>query len=139
MSKRAFQSQSQVFGCAFAAVVFAFMGLGGLLAESSVAGKIAAVGLCGSIVAVFLRYGQAKVIASSEGVDVRNPFTHYSLKWGQIEDFHLGRWRLNPSVCLIRLRDGQTKPALGVFENNSAFGGGPKLVAELNEELRRSR
>ena len=138
MSKRTFQSQSQVAGCAFAAVIFSFLGLGGLLSDSSLVGKIAAVGLCGPAVVLFLRYGQAKVISTVDGVEVRNPFTRYSLSWADIEDFYLGRWRFNPSVCLIRLRDGNTKPAFGVFANGSGLGGGRKLVAELNEELRRS-
>jgi hypothetical protein len=112
--------------------------LGGLLSESPLAGRIATVGSCGLLAVILLRYGQAKVISTEDGVDVRNPFSHYSLRWTEIEDFYLGRWRLNPRACLIRLRNGDTKPALGVFVNNSGFGGGLDLVAELNEELRRS-
>lgn len=135
VTKRRFQSQSQMVGCAFAAVVFSFLGLGGLLSESSLAGKLAVVGVCGLLVAFLLRYGQAKVISTVDGIEIRNPFTHYSLRWAEIERFDLGRWKLSPGVCLVRLRDGETKPALGVIENSSGFGGGLRLVADLNEEL----
>ncbi|MBS1879290.1 MAG: PH domain-containing protein [Actinobacteria bacterium] len=138
VSKRTFQSQSQVVACAAAAVVFSFIGLGGLLSASSLAGKVGAVALCAPMVAVALRYGQARLISTVDGVEVRNPFSRYSLRWTEIERFELGRWRISPGVCLVRLRDGETKPALGVFENSSGFGGGVELVAELNEELRRS-
>jgi hypothetical protein len=138
MPTRTFQSRSQVVGCAFGAVVFGFIGLGGLLSESSLAGKVAIFILCGLIVTILLRYGQARMITTIEGVDVKNPFSRFSLRWADIESFQLGRSGINPRVCLIRLHDGKTKPALGVFLNNSGFGGGPKLVEELNRELHRS-
>ncbi|MBS1884175.1 MAG: PH domain-containing protein [Actinobacteria bacterium] len=139
MHRQTFQSQSQVVAAAGVAVVTLFIGVGGLLSGSSLAGKVAVVAGCGIVIVGALRVGQAKLISTPTGVEVSNPFSHYSVAWSEIEKFELGRWKINPALCLIRLRDGGIKPVHGIFENNSGFGGGPKLVTELNEELRRLR
>jgi hypothetical protein len=137
MSEQTYQSRSQMVACAVGAVVFFFIGLSGLIAESSLGGKIGAICLGWIPSVVLYRYAQARLTSTTDGVRVSNPFSSYRLGWTEIERFELGRWKISPAVCLIQLRDGQTKPVLGVIENSIGSGGGRESVDELNKELHR--
>ena len=71
-----------------------------------------------------------------EGLHVINLLTVFDLTWDEIDRFEIGRWKLLPAVCLIRLRNGETSHIFGI-EENFYFPGesGRKLVDELNAEL----
>lgn len=79
----------------------------------------------------------AGVFVSPNGLHIANVFGSFDLKWEDVEGFEMGRWKILPLTCLISLRDGRIKHAVGI-EESARFprGDGVKMVEELNEELR---
>jgi hypothetical protein len=73
MSEQTYQSRSQMVACAVGAVVFFFIGLSGLIAESSLGGKIGAICLGWIPSVVLYRYAQARLTSTTDGVRVSNP------------------------------------------------------------------
>jgi hypothetical protein len=84
----------------------------------------------------FGRLATAGVFATHKGVQVKNIFSGFSLRWDEIDRFAIGRWKLLPYTCLIYLRDGSMLHAIGIEENtNFANGSAEEIVRELNDEL----
>jgi len=84
------------------------------------------------------RFTRAGIVTSEHGIHVVNLFTSFDLRWGEITEFRVGRWKLLPYACRIELRDGSAKVALGIQERtNFPSGSAETMAAELNEELGR--
>ena len=138
MSTRTFQSHASTAGAFFGAVAFFCLGLSELVFAPGIERKLAWAFLCLIVVALTISYGQAKLISNADGIEVRNPFSSYSIGWYEIEGFERGRRRHDLAVCLIRLQDGDCKAIRGIGANwTSGESGGERLAAELNEELYR--
>jgi hypothetical protein len=89
---------------------------------------------------LFLRLAAAAIVASENGIYVRNVFSSFDLKWEGIQRFDIGRWKLLPYVCLIHLRDGSVKHAMGISEStNFPNKSAERMTDELNEELANRR
>jgi hypothetical protein len=132
---RVYQSKLPMVGGAFGAVAFFFIGAAALIAAPSVAQRViwGAFGLATS--ACMYRYAQSNLEARADGIRVSNPWSAFELPWQDIRRFEIGRWKLSSAVCLIHLRDGTVKPAIGVAEGNLSNGSAERMVAELNDEL----
>jgi hypothetical protein len=113
-----------------------FLGLTAAIAAPSIGAKLAC-GMVGMLIAVAgYRYGESNVTASSEGVAIRNPLSSYELHWGEVERFDIGRWKIEPAVCLVHQVDGSVRPAYGVAERgNLPNGSARRMIDELNQEL----
>jgi len=136
---RTYQSKLPMVGGAFGAVGFFFIGASALIAAPSLAQKViwGAVGLVAS--GCMYRYARSDLKARTDGIRVSNPWSRFELRWQDIRRFEVGRWKLSSAVCLIQLRDGTVKPAIGVAEGNLLTGSAERMVAELNDELNRRR
>lgn len=132
---RVYQSKLPMVGGAFGAVAFFFIGASALIAAPSVAQKViwGAFGLATSV--CMYRYAQSNLKAYPGGIRVSNPWSRFELPWQDIRRFEVGRWKVSSAVCLIHLRDGTVKPAIGVAEGNLSNGAAERMVAELNDEL----
>lgn len=132
---RIYQSKPPMVGGAFGAVAFFFIGASALIAAPSIAQKViwGAIGLATS--ACMYRYAQSNLAARPGGIRVSNPWSRFELSWLDIQRFEIGRWKLSSAVCLIHLREGTVKPAIGVAEGNLSNGSAERMVADLNEEL----
>jgi hypothetical protein len=87
-------------------------------------------------VAFAYRFARARAIASPDGLHVINLMGSFDLDWEEIDRFEIGRWKLLPAVCLIRLRNGETSHIYGIEENYFLSGeSGRRMVDELNAEL----
>ena len=87
-------------------------------------------------IAFAYRFARARGVASPEGLHVINLMTVFDLSWDEIDRFEIGRWKILPAVCLIRLQNGETSHIYGIEENYFFPGeSGRKLVEELNAEL----
>ncbi|MGB7587555.1 MAG: hypothetical protein WBM00_02485 [Solirubrobacterales bacterium] len=130
-----YQGKLPMVGGAFGTIAFFFIGVSALIAAPSVAQKVTwgAFGLATS--ACMYRYAQSSLTARSGGIRVSNPWSRFELPWQAIRRFEIGRWKLSSAVCLIRLRDGTVKAAIGVAEGRLSTGSAERMVAELNEEL----
>lgn len=133
--ERTYQSKAPMVGAAFGVIVFFFIGASCLVAAPSLAQKLGPGTICLLTSAALYRYGQSKLVTTEDGVRVSNPWARHELRWEQIDRFELGRWRINPAVCLIRHVDGGVTPVIGVGEGNLATGYAQKSVDALNVEL----
>lgn len=132
---RVYQSKLPMVGGAFGTVAFFFIGVSALMAAPSVSQKVigGTFGLATSV--CMYRYARSNLAALPDGIRVCNPWSRFELPWQDIRVFEIGRWKLSSAVCLIYLRDGTVKPAIGVAESNLSTGSAQRVVAELNEEL----
>ncbi|MGC1164489.1 MAG: hypothetical protein WA862_00120 [Solirubrobacterales bacterium] len=133
--ERTYQSKVPMVGAAIGTIIFFFIGASCIIAAPSLGQKLGYGSICLLTSAALYRYGQSSLVAMEEGVRVGNPWSHYELRWEQIDRFELGRWRINSAVCLIRQVDDGIKPAVGIAEGNLANGSAQKLIDELNAEL----
>jgi Bacterial PH domain len=108
---------------------------------NSTAAKMLAILFCVGLTVVCLRMAWAAVIASQDGIHVRNVFGSLDVKWGEIERFDIGQIGLLPQVCRIHTNEGRVLRAFGIQDRNIAVTRpkverpAQKLVAELNKEL----
>lgn len=86
---------------------------------------------------VGLRAGFSFLSMTKTGVHVSNTFSSFDIKWAEIDQFVIGRWKLLPYVCLIILKNGRTLHATGVQEARVGDGSAQDMVADLNTELAR--
>jgi hypothetical protein len=135
--ERTHQSTAPMVGAAFGTFMFLVIGVSSIFAAPSIAQKLGYGSICLLTSAALYRLGQSKLVTTEDGVRVSNPWSRYELRWEQIDRFELGRWRLNPAVCLIRHVDGSIKPAIGVAEGNLGTGSAQKSVDALNDQLAR--
>ncbi len=84
-----------------------------------------------------LRAGFSSLTMTSTGVHVSNTFSRFDIKWAEIDQFVIGRWKLLPYVCLIILKNGRILHATGVQEARVGDDAAKNMVAELNTELAR--
>jgi hypothetical protein len=136
-TKRVYRSKEQ----AILSAIIGMIGLGaaiGLLIESKkAAGAIFTVLYFVVSLPIIFRFACSHISTSENGVHVVNVLSGSKIRWEEIETFSIGRWTLLPYVCLIHLRNGEAKHAVGIQERtNFADGSGEKLVGELNAELR---
>jgi hypothetical protein len=62
-----------------------------------------------------IRRGLARVIIDDVWVTVKNPLRTYRVRKDEIRTFEIGNWSFaSPGICLLRMKDGTTRPALGV-------------------------
>jgi hypothetical protein len=135
--ERIYQSKAPMVGAAFGAMMFLFLGVSSILAAPSLMQKVGYGSICLLTSAALYRFGRADLTTTEEGIRVRNPWSHYELRWEQIDRFELGRWRLNPAVCLVHRIDGDTRPAMGIAEGNLGTGSAQKTIKGLNDQLAR--
>jgi hypothetical protein len=134
MSNR-YQSMGPMVGAAFGTVMFFLIGASCMIAAEPLVQKLGYGSICLLASAALYRYGQSNLMTTADGVRVSNPWSHYELRWEQIDRFELGRWRISSAVCLIRGVDGEIRPVVGIAEGNLASGSAQKTVDELNDEL----
>lgn len=132
-----YQSTLPMAAAGVAAIVFFLIGLSSAFNAPSIAGKSAYAIICFSTSAALFRCAQAKLVTTDEGVRVSNPWSRFELRWEEIDRFELGRWRINPAVCLVRQIDGEVRPVIGLAESNFRTGAVARDVEELNRELER--
>jgi hypothetical protein len=85
-----------------------------------------------------LRAGFSSLTTTGDGIRVSNTFSSFALQWSDVERFEIGRWKLLPYVCLIRLKDGRTLHATGIQESTRLGDGSAEdMVESLNAELAR--
>jgi len=81
------------------------------------------------------RVALAGVQVRDSGITVRNPFSHRFIKWDEVEEFSLGRYRLLSRLGIARLRDGSRVPLFGIQAIESAFNPGDRQAHEIVERL----
>jgi hypothetical protein len=133
--ERTYRSKAPMVGAAFGTIMFFFIGASSVIAAPSFAQKLGYGSICLLTSAALYRYGQSNLVTTEKGIRVSNPWSQYDLRWEQIDRFEIGRWRINPAVCRIRLVGGGARPAIGVAESNFASGSAQKMVDDLNDEL----
>jgi hypothetical protein len=132
--ERTFQSKPQMVAGAFGIVSFFFIGVS-VVAFGSVPEKLGLGSLCLLVCVALYIYAQSNLRSGEEGISVSNPWSRYEVRWDQIDRFEVGRWRLNQAICLIRLRDGDVRPVIGIAESNFSTGSAQGIVDQLNDEL----
>ena len=84
------------------------------------------------------RFIRSGIEVFDSGVRVRNIFSTLELPWQQIDKFEIGDSGFLSMVCLIRLKGGETRRAVGIQERtNFPSGSAEAIVEELNSELAR--
>jgi hypothetical protein len=137
MTKHVYRSSGQAIIAGIIGVIGCGVAIGMLLESKTIAGFIFVVGYFAVLLPVIVRLALSRVTVSESGVYVANVFSRRKLHWTDVEKFEIGRWKIFPYVCLIRLRDGGIVHAFGIQERTSfADGSGKKLAGELNAELR---
>jgi hypothetical protein len=95
------------------------------------------------VTAALLWCAAACVRVGDTGIRVVNPFGIRRVPWDAIESFSVGRAGPLQRVALVHLAGGGTHYLFGIQGANPRTQPGPglaeRLVAELNEELRRRR
>jgi hypothetical protein len=137
MTKHVYRSSEQAIVAGIIGVIGCGVAVGMLLEAKKMAGFVFVVVYFAVLLPIIVRLALARVTASEGGVYVANVFSSRKLPWTDIEKFEIGRWKIFPYVCLIRLRDGRIEHAFGIQERtNFSDGSGKKLAGELNAELR---
>jgi hypothetical protein len=135
-SPRRYYSRHQAIAIGVIVVVFFAIMSGGLFASPYVEVKafVAVSLLLMGVVGV--RFIRAGVEVFESGIRVRNVFSTFEVPWQQIEKFEIGESGLLPMVCLIHLKDGSEKHAVGIQERTNFPSGSAKAITdELNAEL----
>jgi hypothetical protein len=129
----------RVYGVCFGLLWVGFLIVGITRSEPSqipFAGFMAIFG-----VAFIYRIDGIKVVADESGLLVRNIFSTSRFRWGEVEDFRLGRSMMGMpfgQVIHVLLRNGEVVTADVTMRPWIMFGGRAKLERTL-QELRRWR
>jgi hypothetical protein len=133
---RTYRSQSQMVVCVAAVVVVDALNLNVMLSGSQGPALLVGMILFSILYTIFgLKAGFAYLKTTPEGIRVSNVFQSFSLRWGEIERFEIGRWQLLPYVCLIHFKGGRTMHASGIQESRWGHGSAEGMVTDLNAEL----
>ena len=81
------------------------------------------------------RVALAGVQVQESGILIRNPFTYRFIRWGELEEFSLGRYRVLSRLGIARLRDGSRVPLFGIQAIESAFNPGDRQAHEIVDRL----
>jgi hypothetical protein len=136
-AKRVYMSRSHPVCGALGGLVFGGIFLGTAIEHRQEGGFVAFNLLfLFATVAFAYRFARARAIASPDGLHVINLMGSFDLAWDEIDRFEIGRWKLLPAVCLIRLRNGETSHIYGIEENYFlSTRSGRRMAEELNAEL----
>jgi hypothetical protein len=100
-----------------------------------------AFGVVGFVVS--LRCALCAIRVEQAGVRVVNPWSSRRIKWSEIDEFTLARWKVLPRNCVIRMADGSTQGVWAISARNPLMAkhdtAAEGLVAELNQRLQRER
>lgn len=138
-----YRMREQVWGIAVTGVVMT-AGMVGLCVTGIQAGKAAAVcaivlGFWSAIVFGLWRAIRTGVRAGPHGIQIRNVFTTFDLRWDDIAGFHIGPHGAWPRVLVITLGDGRTRRAWGIQGPNPATRpnnrSAERVAEQLNDEL----
>lgn len=88
------------------------------------------VGTC--MAAVFARVA---LVASDEGVRIRNPLSTAVIAWGDVARFRIGRHGLLSAVCMVDLADGSSRDAFGIPVPRSTRGSKEQRMIDLLNEM----
>src|SRR5205823_5415498 len=85
---------------------------------------------------LLFRAGWARVIATSDGIRIINPFGSRTFPWGEIREFSLARYRIFASMGQMRLKDGTTYHLFAIQPPNRLIRPrntrAEEMIAELN-------
>lgn len=88
-------------------------------------------------VALAVRAARAGVVASPQGVVVRNILRGHSIKWHDIADFDIGRRRfIGTPIPVVRLTSGRDVPMTSIEAPNPLLRSGNRDAPNAVEKLR---
>jgi hypothetical protein len=136
-SERTYRGQSQLIGGVIALIIFDLAAIDEILRwrNRPVTVVLASLLFIG-VTFIFGRMAMSKIQATVQGIRVANVFSTFELRWDEIDQFTVGRWKLLPYVCLVHIRGDGQRHAFSIQESTQRpNGSAEQMIDELNREL----